>query len=556
MISEYIPREGDWKNQNRAVTESVDWMNSGKKLFCVTSPTGSGKTRITQRWCEHFVGDSLKVGVLSNRRLLTNQLLMSLAAAGIDIGCRAAEFESWTNPSAPVQIISPQTEHARVVKKRLSELRDIELPRVDVLIVDECHLQKGSRTVEMIREYRERYDATIIGLSATPMGIGQIYTDGLIVAANNSQMRECGALVWANRFEPWVMDLKKVYKEKTGTVSQKGAEDEAKEIWTQHIVAGVFESWKKFNPDARPSLGMAPGVKESRWLVRNYWGRGVNAAHIDGEGFMVDGKEYTSTDQKDRDELLERVRIGEIPQIWNRFVLREGIDIPEFHFLQLATPIMDFKAYIQVCGRVLRAHPSKTIARIVDHAGCIQLHGNPNDDHDEDWKKYFFKGEDDYSNEQYEAKRDPNGNVQQQITCPECGAMRDKGPKCLNPKCGFEHEKSVRFIKEESGELRRSTGDAIKKKSPPIMKSDTEKNWEGFYWRFRKSGKTFSQAIGAFAGKFKYRPPTSLPGMPFDIANMKRKIAEVPFAECVPLKFKPKPPKEESEPVPERTLFE
>ena len=525
MVSEYIPHAEDWPHQTLAVTGSVRMINDGATRFCVTSPTGGGKSRIVQRLCEHYVGDGNTAVVMSNRRLLTDQLLKSLHRSGIEVGCRAADYESWSNPQAPVQVISAQTEASRVLNARKRFLREVELHPGDLLLVDECHINRGPQTVEIINEYCDKFGAVAIGITATPLGVGRIYKDGLLVAGNNSQLRDCGALVWANRFEPWVMDLKKVKKSITG-YTQAAAEKEARAIWTQHIVGGVFSSWKKLNPDARPSIGMAPGVKESIGLAQEYWKRGVNAAHIDASGIFVNGEYKRTTEQADRDELFEMVKDGRVPQIWNRMVLREGVDIPQLYALQIATPVTSLTSAVQLFGRVLRAAPGKKIARVIDHCGVMRMHGSPNDDRDRDWQQYFFNDDTGaITKDRHERLCDPANKEPQSITCPKCGSMRDKGPKCLNAVCGFEHQQSVRQVIQESGELRPTKGDVYKKRKV-LEKPNTEQIWISTYFRMKKARvpKSFRQALALFRRENGYTPPDNLPFMPKNRADYSRKI--------------------------------
>jgi superfamily II DNA or RNA helicase len=528
MVGEYIPHIEDWPHQTYAVSESVRMINEGATRFCVTSPTGGGKSRIVQRLCEHYVENGKSVVVMSNRRLLTDQLLKGLHKSGIQVGCRAADFESWTDDYAPVQVISAQTEASRVLEARRKRGDDIQLHPAELVLVDESHLQKGDQAIAILNEYHQKYGAVIVGITATPLGIGHIYKDGLIVAGNNSQLRECGALVWANRFEPCVMDLHKIRKSRTGIVSQAAAENEAKSIWSQHIVANVLTSWKQMNPHVRPSIGMAPGVKESLGLAMEYWRHGINAAHIDAEGIFVNGAYKRTNDQRDRDELFAMLKDGTVPQIWNRYVLREGIDFPWLYMLQLATPIADIKGYLQTCGRVLRAFPGKKIAKIVDHAGCIRMHGSPNDDRDADWKQYFFENDEQkLTKDRHERLTNPASDEPQPITCPNCSQIRDGGAVC--PACKFEHPKSVRKIIQEDGTLKPATGDVYKKRRV-TMKPNTEQIWISVYHRMKnaKNPKSFRQALALFKRENGYWPPSDLGFMPKDPSNLSRKIKAVP----------------------------
>jgi superfamily II DNA or RNA helicase len=412
---------------------------------------------------------------------------------------------------------------------------NLELPPFDFLFVDEAHLQKGDETRALLNELEEKYGTVIIGITATPLGISQIYRDGLIVAGNNSQLRKCGALVAATCFEPAVLDLPKVRKSKTGLFSQTELEDGVKAIWSQHVVGHVFDHWRKLNPDGMQSLGMAPGVPESRGLAQEFFRRGINSAHIDGEGMVLNGREYSTTTQEDRDEAFQMSKDGRCPIIFNRFVLREGVDMKWLRMLVLATPIASLLSYVQVVGRVLRADKGKDGAIITDHCGSIRMHGSPNLDRDKDWERYFFQDENKITRDRQERLTDPQNKEPEPITCPECGMIRKEGRVC--PKCKFEHSKSVRKVIQESGQLKQMTGDVYEKRRPGIEKSDTLKKWEAIYWRCKKAKKrspTFNQAVALFKREHGYHPPDNMPGMPINRSDFDRQVKAVPYSELHP----------------------
>lgn len=528
MVSQYVPHAEDWAHQSFAVTEIVRLVNEGETAICVTSPTGAGKSRVVQRGCEHFVANGETVGVMSNRILLTTQLLRGLDKAGVHAGCRAAGFEAYTDLNAPVQVISGPTEIARVLNRREKNGDDVQLPRLHKLFVDEAHLQCGEKTVEIFNELKAKYGTAIIGITATPLGISSVYGH-LVIAGNNSSLRECGALVRAKCFEPAVMDLSKVRKSKTGVFSQTELEDEAKAIFSQHLVGHVLSHWKKHNPDSRPSLGMAPGVKESLWLAQEYWKHGINAAHIDAGGIYVNGAYKSTTDQADRDELFAMAKDGRVPQIWNRYVLREALDLPWLYLLSIATPIASLTSYLQVVGRILRACEGKDEALVLDHCGVIRMHGSPNLDRDKDWEQYFHEPDaDKITKDAQQKKTDPQSKEKEPITCPQCQNMRNGGSKC--PNCGHEHPKSVRMVIQESGELKPVTGDVYEKRKVS-ERPETEKQWTQIYYRMRNAKKpmTFKQAIAFFYREHGYWPPSNLPFMPKNPTDLSRHIKSVEY---------------------------
>ena len=91
----------------------------------------------------------------------------------------------------------------------------------------------------------------------------------------------------------------------------------------------------------------------------------------------IDGEEYASDPLK-RAEVIDKLRAGDIKVICNRYVMREGIDIPELYHIILATPIGSLSSYVQVVGRALRNHPSLDKVIVQDHAGNFWRHGSAN----------------------------------------------------------------------------------------------------------------------------------------------------------------------------------
>ena len=95
------------------------------------------------------------------------------------------------------------------------------------------------------------------------------------------------------------------------------------------IVGNIIEHYRRLHPEQTHTLAFAPGVKESLWAAHFCRGRGIRSLHIDGQDFWCDG---VMRDRKADDQIfqgyMQEWREGKIPIIWNRFVLREGIDEP------------------------------------------------------------------------------------------------------------------------------------------------------------------------------------------------------------------------------------
>jgi len=546
--------------QERAVIESIARIQAGQKAFCVSGPTGSGKSLTMvalMRWC---VNQGKSATLYTNRKMLTSQLIQVLQSHGLPFGVQAAEFEQYESRGKPIQICATTTENVRVLRRRDKLVnmgvdqnvakRKHALNASDLVLIDEIHMNKGDVVSRILAEHQSE-GSTCIGMTATPVGISHLFPDGLVMAGTVSECRKHGALVPAYVFSCEEMDTRKLKRQKTGEFSLGQIR---KEIWSPKIFGFVYDNWKRLNPNARPALGFAPGVQESIWIAGQMLAKGVRSAHIDGTDCWLDGKQYKSSPEA-RADILEMFKDGRVKTVWNRFVMREGLDVPWLYHLILATPIGAIQSYIQICGRVLRSSPETPDAVIIsDHAGNVWRHGSPNVDRD--WQAFWELPAHAMTAERIERIRD--GIEKEPIVCPQCAMIRASGPKC--PKCGHEAHRAPRKILQTNGELASVFNNVKPRKT--VERSDTQAKWDAIYWgsrnatkklesryekvkrdaergrateadvaRARKAMKdkqnkamSFEQAYSAFFLEHHYHPPKTLNNMPLSRADWFQKV--------------------------------
>lgn len=330
----------DWPHQTRMVQQTIDAIERGVVKFVATAPTGAGKTRYMLRiaeWGEPTV-------VYSNRRMLIEQLSENFEAAGIKHGVHMSGYGRtvWQN----VQIASVQSAHGWWKSSQA------ELPEAKYVIIDEAHNETGKRFQELMEAHLERGAEAIIGLTATPIGLS--WYDELLVGAVTSELRKCGALVPAVVYAPDEPSMAS-FKPKTKGILQ--FKDEYKEVMLPVIFGRCIEHYYRLNPDGRPSIGFADSVASSQWFAERFTAAGVPSAHIDGERIWMDGESMESS-RENRRRLAEASKNGRIKTVWNRFVLREGIDWPWLYHAMFACTYGSLKAYLQSGGRLLRNHES------------------------------------------------------------------------------------------------------------------------------------------------------------------------------------------------------
>lgn len=95
----------------------------------------------------------------------------------------------------------------------------------------------------------------------------------------------------------------------------------------------------------------------------------------DGEWAIVTGE----TPHDERKSIIEAARNGDIRYLINVNVLNVGVDVPSYDVCVWLRPTESLVLYTQGIGRVLRLHPEKTDALILDYARNLARHGDVDD---------------------------------------------------------------------------------------------------------------------------------------------------------------------------------
>lgn len=502
-----------WPNQVRAFDGSIAAMVRGVKRLCVTSPTGSGKTICMIDLIRWAAENSKPVALYTQRKMLCDQTARVLDKEGIRYGRRASGHG--TNLILDVQLCMTQTELSRVYKQESRGLH-----KAAIVLVDEAHQHCGP-TFQRIFTDHGAAGATIIGYTATPLDL--LGYDELLVAGWMSECLKIGALVKPETYAPDEPDLRHI---RNYVVGRELTESEnVKSIMRPGVFARVLDAWKKHNPDGKPTLLFGPDVAGSLFFAQEFSKAGIRAAHIDGDQIWLDGTSYTADDEARRD-LAELSKSGGIKVVCNRFVLREGIDWPWIEVGCFATVFGALTSFLQSGGRLLRAHPGKTKCVILDHGGNWHRHGSLAVDRN--WKLGMTNQRvcSDRA-EQLREKKEP-----EPITCPECGKVRQSGPKC--PACGFIAQRRSRFVIQVDGSLKRVDGEIYKPRRVKML-PNTQKLWATMFYRAKsqKWQATFRQAEAKFFLENHYYPPRNLQLMPKNAEDWYRKVSELPKEDLI-----------------------
>lgn len=534
-----------WPHQREGVDETIHALSNGTTSLCLTSPTGSGKTAMAIALVNWALASGQKIVLFSNRILLVQQTRRVFQAAGVSVGVISASMPEYDYEDARVTLATMQTVLAR---RRASA--SYWLP-ADLVLVDEVHQMASGESAALLAEYKSQ-GAKLCGITATPLGVSAT-CDELIVAGRTKDLQDDGILCRARWFAPSELDTRNLVK---GKVDLSLSENDARKTWgplkgkeqQEHvrtrIVGNILGHFDRLHPTRTHTVAFAPGVPESLWAAQYCHRRGIRALHIDGQDFWADGQMY---DRKFHEsiflKLMEEWREGDIPIIWNRFVLREGIDEPQIKCIMLATPVGGFRSFLQMVGRGLRSHPSKENCLVLDFGGNWWRHGSVNVN--VDWNEVYKCSDPDVISKNRIARfRETGESVGR--ACPKCGMVHKANSRMIFCQyCGFElfRGKPSRPIIQADGTLVTVNGEPIKK-WVIIDKPGNAKMWASLYWNAVKNAKdaTFNQLYSQFgyltavqagsrmrpAYHKTYYPPRNLPLMPRRQVDWHVQVADVP----------------------------
>lgn len=503
-----------WPHQVFGCEAVVNAIRAGRRRLVLTSPTGMGKSRMMMELVKRAAGEWQRSALYTHRRLLFAQTCGVLEKNEIPYGCRAAGYKP--RLLADTQICMTASEVSAVYRKKRRELHPASL-----VLADELHAQGGD-TLPTILADHYNMGAAVVGVTATPLDLIGDW-DELIVAGTTADGRDCGALVPAFTYCPDEPDLRHIKKYRVG--EDLTDKDNAKVMMRPGIFGRVLTHYRKLNPNQVPTILFAPDVAGSIYFAEQFYKHDIRAAHIDAKQIWLDG-EYMDSSDENRAAILQMFRNNDIAILCNRFVLREGIDIPEVGCAIFATIFGSLTSYLQAGGRALRSHPSLDHVIIIDHGANYRRHGSLNA------SRHWELGMTSYKLTGIREEQMRENSDLEPIICPKCGMARLSGPVCepVPPGCGFSCRKRSRLVVQIDGSLKPVEGAAYK---PRFVKreDDTEDKWVECYYRAKskKWDATFREAEALFVKENGYWPPHDLRLMPHQLSDFFEKVNQVPM---------------------------
>jgi DNA repair protein RadD len=363
----------------------------------IQGETGSGKTLVGAELCRLTAAKGRRAMVLADRRRLVQQFGTTLDGMGVRFGVIMAGATGGTRE--PIVLASRDTFASWINNDR-------EYGTPDLVIVDECHKSMGALYQAILARFPSAF---VVGLTATPArddgkSLGEFY-QWIECTVPASQLITEGWLVKPEVYAP--LELAK--RRKAGDAA-KGLAGDPVAHWRAHA-------------DGLPTIAFASNRTEAADLCERFRGAGIPSECIDGT--MSDDPGWDG--KSDRDRVYARLADGSTQVLCSVGLLIEGVDIPQASATIWWCACGSVVKWRQGNGRIMRPHPGKSRAVVLDHSGAAGVHGLPGDD--VDWS--LDMGSTVASRRE---KAIEEGRQAATVLCRACGFAYSGKPAC--PSCG------------------------------------------------------------------------------------------------------------------------
>jgi superfamily II DNA or RNA helicase len=221
------------------------------------------------------------------------------------------------------------------------------------LIADEAH-HMGSTSWRAVRDALR--PSSVCGFTATPIrpdgyGLSTEDWDELVLGPEVRELIEAGALTPYRMFaSPHAIS--------TEGIRTRAGDYEMDEMArrAQTLSGSIVGDWCRYNPDGYSTISVGVTVEHAEEIARIYRAAGVKAVCVTGE-----------SSSSFREDSFAGFRAGEIQVVTSCALIDEGLDVPSATCLQLLRPTQSIRLHRQLIGRVMRPHPGKDSALILDH---------------------------------------------------------------------------------------------------------------------------------------------------------------------------------------------
>ena len=351
-----------YPNQNKAVDKILDYLYGFYGNPVLEAPTGAGKSvvqaELVRRTLDNWPDKNILC--LTHVQELIQQNFDAMLAVGVQM---------------EPQIYSAGLKQKNVGQLTMASIQSIyrnleKLPYPDLIIVDEAHMipPKGEGMYQTLLQ--QFPDARLVGLTATPYRLkGGLLTNGKMfdhiieAAITNMTMAE---LIAEGKLSPLVSETTSANLDLSDLVAHSSSD------YTEKSLSEMVEKNLEQTMQAvKDMVSHMAGRKKVLVFATNIAHANFIAELLGDSAKVVNGK----TASKERSEILAQYKASQFKYLINVGCFTTGFDQKDIDGLVFMRPTASAGLYVQMCGRGMRVHASKTDCLVLDYVGNIETHG-------------------------------------------------------------------------------------------------------------------------------------------------------------------------------------
>jgi DNA repair protein RadD len=303
-----------------------------------------GKTIIAKEIVEKFYADGKRVLVIADREELIKQCGEKLT---IPFNYYGAAFNASDNTG-------------QITVGSIQSIYDKDFPALDLIICDECQALPNDKTKGMYWEFINKHpQAKLLGLSGTPYRVSGELTWGRIVySVKYPELLRLGFVApITNKMPEGTPDLSNVEVTNLGDYS----DEELEAVMTDpKLLTSAINAIRKYSSGRNKNLIFCVSIKHCE-LLKDILS--LNAIIAE----MVTGK----TPKEERRKILDDFKNGTLKHLITCELLLRGYDNTGIDMVTCLRPSKSKGLWEQLLGRMVRLHPNKTNALLVDLSGNL-----------------------------------------------------------------------------------------------------------------------------------------------------------------------------------------
>lgn len=347
--------------QKEAVGAAVQYLQGkSTKPGILVAPTGCGKSIL--------VGKIIKeMGVPSLVIQPSKEILEQNVEKALALGLKPTIYSA----SCGIKELSELTYATlKSIKKDVDNLKKYG---IRLLLLDECHSGYSPEPDSEFMKFVTRFnDVKVLGLTATPCRLRSygfadwnysmlniLTKDDTVYFRNIVHVTQIKELVdkkfWSPLvYERWTFDKSDLQLNTTGSE------------YSQESIKASIEKSGLNNTIYKRILGLMKERKHILVCMDSVESCNIISEFMNRKFGHITDVVYAGTPKKKRSKIVEDFKEGKLKIVFNYASLSTGFDFPELDCIVFGRPTLSYSVWYQALGRVVRIHPNKKNALVVD----------------------------------------------------------------------------------------------------------------------------------------------------------------------------------------------